>query len=105
MYTVTVEGQPSDLVAHNLLGPQTTCRVEPTLARKAALTYIGRVLASGTPSNLPATAESSQCITIVAYAAHLCGSLQWGSLAQPARILYNILKHSEAMSRRVFVDC
>ncbi|WWD19975.1 hypothetical protein CI109_104448 [Kwoniella shandongensis] len=99
-----IEEQPINS-STSLISPNTKCRVEATLARRSALRYLERVLACKDPVNLPAVSNLNECTSLVAYAAHLCGSLEWGSLGQPTRVLYSLLKSIELAQGQYFVDC
>ncbi len=103
-FTTLVEERPVDLSRTNLVGPNTRCRVDPTLARRAALDYCDRLLACNDPSLIPSQPEVGQCIAIIAYTAYLCGSVEWGIVADPTRVLYDLLKMVEGRNKS-FVSC
>lgn len=97
-YTTLIEDRPQTDIWPwcEPLDPALRCRIEPRLAYKAALSYIERVLACEDSINLPAVSNSGRFAGVLAYAAHLCGSVDWAIVAAPTRVLYSLLKYAQA---------
>ncbi|KAL7424467.1 hypothetical protein Q5752_000151 [Cryptotrichosporon argae] len=104
-YATLVEERYVDVKLLGRVTPSTRCRVEPVLARRAALAYCERVLACEDPVNLPATQDIGQCLAVVACSAHVCSVGERGINADPTRVLYGLLKVIESRKKNAFVTC
>lgn len=66
-------------------------KIEPSLARRDAITYLDHLLTCPHPFDLPELAEKNRCGGVVAYTAYLAGTLGRGIMDESRDVLVGLL--------------
>ena len=90
-YTSAIAGQEAlvaPYVTASTTGRRHTIDIEPSLARRDALAYLDRHLSNNEDTGLP---NKNRCTGIIAYAAHLVGTLPRGNIEESRKVLNGLL--------------
>lgn len=92
-FTTLLDGRTSlvepSFISTTPLSPEP--RIEPSLARKAAILYCSRLLAAPTLDDLARVPGKNRCGAVLAYTAFLCGMEDRGIMSQPRASLIDLL--------------
>lgn len=90
-YASAIEGQEAlvaPYVTASTTGHRHTIDIEPSLARRDALAYLDRHLSNNPNMDLP---NKNRCTGIIAYSAHLVGTLPRGNIEESRKVLNGLL--------------
>ena len=66
-------------------------RIEPALARRDALAYLSKLQSIAHPFDLPELEGKNRCGGVIAYSAHLAGTLGRGIMDECRKVLVGLL--------------